>query len=114
MAIPAPADRQVSAGEPVIVIEAMKMEHEIVAEQDGVSPRCRSRIGETVTEGQPLVVLDARRRPRVSRCRHGRVRAASPDPRADLHAVHERHEIGLDHRRPDAVASATTRTPHGA
>ena len=35
VATPAAADAHVTAGAPVVVIEAMKMEHEIVAERDG-------------------------------------------------------------------------------
>jgi acetyl-CoA carboxylase carboxyltransferase component len=102
VAIPAAADQHVSAGDPVVVIEAMKMEHEIVAEQDGVVAEVTVRIGDTVTEGQPLVVVQPGAAPTPARAV---VDEPGPNPeRQDLQAVHERHEIGLDHRRPEVVA----------
>ncbi len=104
VSIPAAADQHVAAGEPVVVIEAMKMEHEIVAEQDGVVTELAVTTGQTVSEGQVLVVLQPGSGPTASD-----PEAGPPDPvqapeRSDLHTVHERHDIGLDHRRPDAVA----------
>ena len=49
----------VTAGQPLLVLEAMKMEHVVRAPQDG---RVRSLLvaaGDQVDAGQPLVVLDA-------------------------------------------------------
>src|SRR5208283_4394752 len=63
VAIPHAGDEPVEAGSVLVVLEAMKMEHEVIAETSGV-------IGE----------------------------------RADLRAVRERHELGLDAGRPEAVA----------
>ena len=102
VAIPATADQHVTAGEPVVVIEAMKMEHEILAEQDGVVARVAVQIGETVTEGQPLVVVEPGAAPSPADAVVDQPGQA-PE-REDLHTVHERHDIGLDHRRPEAVA----------
>jgi len=102
VAIPAKADQHVAAGEPVMVIEAMKMEHEVLAEQDGVVARVAVQLGETVTEGQPLVVVEPGATRSPARAVVDETEAA-PE-REDLHAVHERHDIGLDHRRPEAVA----------
>jgi acetyl-CoA carboxylase carboxyltransferase component len=102
VAIPAAADQHVSAGEPVIVIEAMKMEHEILAEQDGIVAEVAVALGETVTEGQPLVVVE----PGPARSpADAVVHEPQPTPeREDLTAVRERHDIGLDHGRPEVVA----------
>jgi acetyl-CoA carboxylase carboxyltransferase component len=98
-AIPAPLGTDVRAGQPVIVLEAMKMEHEIVAQADGRISGVSVQVGETVSEGQSLVVLSPGAvSPALTAA------ASHPSERRDLHDVHERHEIGLDHRRPDAVA----------
>src|SRR5207237_5843236 len=57
VAIPhAPNDR-ISAGAPVMVLEAMKMEHEVLAESGGVVQRVEVVVGEAVQEGQVLAVL---------------------------------------------------------
>jgi hypothetical protein len=92
------AGDRVSAGGPVVVIEAMKMEHEVVAESDATIARLAVGVGDTVTEGQPLAVLAPADGPAPT------PPGSHPDERDDLRQVHERHDIGLDHRRPDAVA----------
>src|SRR5450759_105459 len=78
----------------------MKMEHEIVAEQDGIVESVAGAGGETVTEGQLLVKLAA--------AQHNGapppVAAAPQGERDDLQQVRHRHELGLDAARPDAVA----------
>ncbi|MGA9859741.1 MAG: carboxyl transferase domain-containing protein, partial [Solirubrobacteraceae bacterium] len=110
----AAADQTVSAGDPVVVIEAMKMEHEIVAERDAVVAELAVTPGDAVIEGQLLVVLVAGSgavdsaadgAPPADEAADNVTAVANPAPgeRDDLRAVHERHEIGLDHRRPEAV-----------
>ena len=53
-----------ASGEPVrpgavlVVLEAMKMEHEVLAEIDGLVARVEVAVGQTVEEGQALIVLD--------------------------------------------------------
>jgi acetyl-CoA carboxylase carboxyltransferase component len=103
VATPASADEHVTAGTPIIVIEAMKMEHEIVADHDGVITDVIVTVGETVTEGQALATLAQRNGPTPS---PDAVASERPDTaeREDLALVQERHDIGLDHRRPEAVA----------
>jgi acetyl-CoA carboxylase carboxyltransferase component len=101
VATPAGADEDVAAGTPVVVIEAMKMEHEIVAERDGTVTELSVEVGQTVEEGQRLATLTHRNGPTASD-------AAADEPetereREDLARVHERHELGRDHRRPEAV-----------
>jgi acetyl-CoA carboxylase carboxyltransferase component len=102
----------VRAGTALIVLEAMKMEHEVVAQSDGVVRRVQVAVGDTVQEGEVLVVLSygdgaaneltdgsppATLNPDAVR--------ANPDAvRDDLAAVRERHALGLDAARPDAVA----------
>jgi acetyl-CoA carboxylase carboxyltransferase component len=99
----ASAEEHVRAGAPVVVIEAMKMEHEIVAGHDATVLELNVEVGQTVAEGQSLAVLTGRpaATPVDAAVEEG---GAAPEQRADLAEVRERHEVGLDHRRPDAVA----------
>ncbi|HTZ35411.1 MAG TPA: acetyl/propionyl/methylcrotonyl-CoA carboxylase subunit alpha [Stellaceae bacterium] len=48
----------VRQGQPLIVIEAMKMEHTIAAPRDGVVERVRYAVGDLVEEGAELIALD--------------------------------------------------------
>jgi biotin carboxyl carrier protein len=50
---------QVKAGDPLVILEAMKMEQQIVAPQDGTVARVLCREGDQVTAGMELVVLAA-------------------------------------------------------
>ena len=49
---------QVATGDGVLVLEAMKMENEIVAERDGVVGRILVSLGAAVEGGDPLFELD--------------------------------------------------------
>jgi acetyl-CoA carboxylase carboxyltransferase component len=95
------SDEPVKAGDALVVLEAMKMEHEVLAETTGVVQRVEVAVGQTVEEGQLLAVLEAGEA--ATRAADG----PEPDhggPRKDLDAVVERHALGLDAARPDAVA----------
>jgi acetyl-CoA carboxylase carboxyltransferase component len=97
----------VRAGASLVVLESMKMEHVVTSPHAGVVATVRVEVGATVTPGDVLLVFTP-----------GEIHTelASPDHlgsghmtqeaenRADLAAVIERHDVGLDHRRPDAVA----------
>jgi 3-methylcrotonyl-CoA carboxylase alpha subunit len=48
---------RVQRGQPLIVIEAMKMEHTVAASADGVIEAVRYRPGDLVEEGAELIVL---------------------------------------------------------
>ncbi len=85
------------AGTPVVVLEAMKMEHEVVCPDGGVLERLDVAVGETVAEGQPLARL-------AGSAPASRAAPVPAGERADLAAVRERHDAGLDAARPDAVA----------
>jgi acetyl-CoA carboxylase carboxyltransferase component len=50
---------QVAPGAALIVIEAMKMEHEVLAEAGGVVRRVEVAVGDAVQAGELLVVLDS-------------------------------------------------------
>jgi acetyl-CoA carboxylase carboxyltransferase component len=103
VALPRAVSERVGAGAPVAVLEAMKMEHEVLAETDGVVGELAVAIGDAVEEGQLLLTL-------APADGSGPVEPAYSEQqepageRADLHAVRERHEVGLDAGRPDAVA----------
>jgi acetyl-CoA carboxylase carboxyltransferase component len=102
VAIPGGPEQQVREGAPLIVIEAMKMEHEVLAETSGVISDLAVAVGDAVEQGQLLLRIA----PGDSEGDEG---PAQPPPvaggeRDDLRAVRERHEIGLDEARPDAVA----------
>ena len=93
----------VRVGQQLVVLESMKMEHVIAAEWAGVVTSVPIAVGDTVMPGDPLVLVEA------GEGAAGEVSAvdAAIDldlVRADLAEVLERHDIGLDHRRPDAVA----------
>jgi 3-methylcrotonyl-CoA carboxylase alpha subunit len=48
---------RVSRGQPLVVMEAMKMEHTITAPSDGEVAEVRHGVGEQVAEGAPLIAL---------------------------------------------------------
>jgi acetyl-CoA carboxylase carboxyltransferase component len=105
VAVEYPSGTLVRAGVALVVLEAMKMEHEVVAQADGVVSRVEVAVGDAVQAGEVLVVL-ARDDEAASEA-IDRLRPAVLDPdavRADLAAVRERHALGLDVARPDAVA----------
>ena len=92
----------VTPGDALIILEAMKMEHEIVAENPGTVQQIAVEVGDTVQEGQLLAVVQANGSSPTDADP-----AAEPDPdepRPDLEAVRDRHALTLDAARPDAVA----------
>jgi acetyl-CoA carboxylase carboxyltransferase component len=113
----------VHAGQQVVVIESMKMEHVVSAERDGTVESIAVAPGDTVNPGDALVGLtdgvlganEAGSRTELHAVPSESERAPASggetrDPerseglRADLAEVVERHAIGRDERRPDAVA----------
>jgi acetyl-CoA carboxylase carboxyltransferase component len=102
VSVPHAIDDTIGAGTPLIVLEAMKMEHELVADADGTLQRLEVEVGDTVSEGQLLAVLGAARA--GDEVPSGRApKADQGEARNDLGDVRDRHEIGLDAARPDAV-----------
>src|SRR5581483_1344463 len=92
----------VQAQQPLVVIESMKMEHVIAAERAGVVAEVAVGGGETVYAGDLLVTLGEALEAAV-------VETSAADAvdldrvRPDLAEVLERHALGLDAARPDAV-----------
>jgi acetyl-CoA carboxylase carboxyltransferase component len=127
----APGDR-VRAGDLVLVLEAMKMEHEVRAVTDGRVTERHGAVGETVNEGDSVLVIEAvvaaeadpvatgvpgapaaddrSDTPAVpcpglspdAAAQHARP-PASGAPRPDLQRVIDRHAFTLDAARPEAV-----------
>jgi biotin carboxyl carrier protein len=60
LAIAAPAGTDVEAGDTVVILEAMKMEHAVTAPRAGVVTDIAVRQGEQVTRGQRLAVVEPR------------------------------------------------------
>jgi 3-methylcrotonyl-CoA carboxylase alpha subunit len=58
VAVMVKAGDQVARGAPLIVLEAMKMEHTIVAPAAGVVAGVHFRVGDRVAEGAALVDLE--------------------------------------------------------
>jgi 3-methylcrotonyl-CoA carboxylase alpha subunit len=59
VAVMAKAGDAVAKSAPLVVLEAMKMEHTIVAPHAGTVSAVNCRVGERVAEGADLVDLDA-------------------------------------------------------
>ncbi len=92
---------RVAKGQPVLVLEAMKMEHVITATTGGVVEQIRVAAGDTIFEGHGLVWL---REEDVGELETPADAAIDPDfIRPDLAEVQQRHAIGLDAARPEAV-----------
>jgi acetyl-CoA carboxylase carboxyltransferase component len=98
----------ISAGSALVILEAMKMEHEVLAEHDGIVGRIEVALGDTVEQGQLLAVIvpgDATGSAAGSLAGAGATDTAGAGAeRPDLDAVRDRHALTLDDARPDAVA----------
>jgi acetyl-CoA carboxylase biotin carboxyl carrier protein len=53
--------QQVTAADPVVILESMKMEIPVLAEVDGVVAEVVVDEGDVVNDGDPLVVIETRR-----------------------------------------------------
>jgi acetyl-CoA carboxylase carboxyltransferase component len=104
----APGDK-VRAGDVVVILDAMKMEHEVKAVSDGQVRELFFAPGEAVNQGDVLMVTQP-----ASGAAATQAPAAAPEARAaasastqlrpDLQRVIERHGPTLDAARPEAVA----------
>ncbi len=103
IAIARQAREPVTAGVALIILEAMKMEHEVLAEDGGTVARIDVVLGETVEEGQALAVIATG--DGTAEAEAAREPEEAQDNRRDLDAVTQRHALTLDAARPEAVAS---------
>jgi acetyl-CoA/propionyl-CoA carboxylase biotin carboxyl carrier protein len=58
LAVHVSAGDAVSAGQPVLVVEAMKMEHTVTAPLDGIVSELTAKAGQQVRMDEPLAVID--------------------------------------------------------
>ncbi len=92
----------VAPGQQIAVLEAMKMEHIVAAEAGGIVRQLAAKPDDTVFEGAPLLFIEEKD---VGMSESAAAAVVDLDYiRPDLEEVIERHAIGLDERRPDAVA----------
>ena len=99
----------VRAGQPLLIVEAMKMEHEICAEADAQVLAVSARAGELVAEGDLLIRLGAPAGAAAAPADTPEAPVAVPEAaptglRADLQEVVSRHAYTLDANRAEAVA----------
>jgi acetyl/propionyl-CoA carboxylase alpha subunit/acetyl-CoA carboxylase carboxyltransferase component len=92
----------VRPGQPVAIVEAMKMEIVVTADEGGIVRAIAAQPGDIVMTGAPILHLE----PAAIAAGEARAEAtADPDAiRADLAEVRARHAVGLDEARPAAVA----------
>jgi acetyl-CoA carboxylase beta subunit len=94
----------VHTGDLLLVLEAMKMEHEVRAAVSGVVRELFYAAGEPVNEGDVLATTDAAA-PAPESATQAAARPAAPDGiRPDLQRVMDRHAFTQDAARADAVA----------
>lgn len=100
--ISAAVGETVRAGQALMVMEAMKMEHAITAESSAIVRELCVAVGDTVFEGHPLAYLETIEGPGDT----GQAEESVDldEIRPDLAEVLERHRRVLDEARPDALA----------
>jgi len=104
----------VGAGDVLVILEAMKMEHELRAHQDGQVAEVFFAVGDVVEAGQVLLRIEPAGSDTI-KLRPATLPGATPGeglamagrpgaaPRPDLQRVLERHRLTLDASRPAAV-----------
>src|SRR5215469_11594177 len=101
ISIAAGAGDQVEPGDELLILESMKMEHAVVSEDAGKILDVTVRVGETVTAGTPLVVIEPREHDEADNLRPAEVDLDRVRP--DLDEVMRRHRIGSDSYRREAT-----------
>ena len=97
--------RGVAPGNQLLVLESMKMEHVVAAETAGVVTTIQAIVGATVRTGDLLLEIDETAGAISDDSLVAEVVTPTPSGvRDDLAEVMERHRVGLDEARPDAVA----------
>src|SRR5438105_15386245 len=88
----------VRAGQQLVVLESMKMEHVIAAGSSGVVLSVPIAVGDTVMPGDPLAFVEAADAT-ITTDAVAADRTDLDHVRHDLAEAVERHDVGLDHRR---------------
>ena len=93
---------EVHVGQQLLIMESMKMEHVISAETSGIVRQLTVGQGDAVFEGHPLAFIEETE---VAVTAVEKTTALDLDYiRPDLSEIVERHELGMDATRPEAVA----------
>lgn len=100
--VPVADGARVGAGQALVVLESMKMEHIVTAPHAGVVSRIHVAEGEGVKRDQLLVVLREADAAAVAEAEDRETEAGKVRP--DLAEVLRRHAVGQDEQRPEAVA----------
>ena len=104
---------QVLKGQPIAVVEAMKLEHEIKADRSGIVRQVTMALGDVVREGYPLVFVEEAD---VEGVYDSGEATIDPDHiRGDLQELFDRRALTLDENRPGPVSKRHNlgyRTPH--
>jgi acetyl-CoA carboxylase carboxyltransferase component len=101
IAVAVGAGDQVEPGDELLILESMKMEHAVVSEDAGKILDVTVRVGETVTAGTPLVVIEPREHDDAGDLRQAEVDLGRVRP--DLDEAIRRHRIGSDSYRREAT-----------
>ena len=102
VSIEAAAGDVVAAGQELVILEAMKMQHVVTAPCSGTVRELTAGVGETVVDAHPLVLIEPSE---GGSQEHAEEEEFDLDRiRPDLAEVLERIGTGLDENRPDAVA----------
>jgi acetyl-CoA carboxylase carboxyltransferase component len=107
VAIEVGSGESVRAGEPVVIVEAMKMEHVISSDFDGVIVEIIMQPGDVVKEGFPILFMQEGE---VAAGEKATKETLDPDLiRQDLQENINRHAFIFDENREDAVAKRLAR-----
>ena len=102
VAVDVSGGQSVRAGQVLVILEAMKMEHELCAPMNGVITEVRVAVGDLVMEGDVYLLFSEGEDQAVVASTE--VAVDLDFIRPDLAEVIARRSIGLDAARPDAVA----------
>jgi acetyl/propionyl-CoA carboxylase alpha subunit len=89
-------------GQHLVVMEAMKMEHEIQADRSGIVRSVAVNEGDVIQSGHALVYIEEADVGEGDF--HADTEADLDEIRPDLQEIYDLHAYGLDENRPDAVA----------
>lgn len=95
---------EVYAGQQIAVIEAMKMEHIVTADITGIVRLITVKKGDVLFQGRSILFIEEAILDKVHNIEDQAQERDLDEVRPDLREVNERHAIGLDALRPDAVA----------
>jgi acetyl-CoA carboxylase carboxyltransferase component len=98
------AGEAVSQGQVLAVMEAMKMEHEVLALQAGVVTEVYVNKGQMIDEGSKLLQIALTPQPANDSILVVSKAAANKGIRSDLQGVLDREQFLYDEARPDAIA----------